>query len=203
MPDLAAFDAAPFPIAIHQDLKVVYLNPAMKEVFRRAGYSLDDLRRMDLFDLAAPEDRDAAWANYQRLMHDGRRCHAVTRTFVTRDGRRILAVASVARSEWEGRPAIWIGMLWAEGTTPAPAAGPAASVVLTDDVPARQQAVLSLLSPRERQVAVLVAAGETTARVAALLQVEAQTVRDHLKSIFRRLDVHSRVELTRLLHGLD
>lgn len=50
----------------------------------------------------------------------------------------------------------------------------------------------SLLTPREREVLVLVARGRTNARIAARLQVSQATVRSHMEHLMRKLDVHSR-----------
>jgi DNA-binding NarL/FixJ family response regulator len=54
---------------------------------------------------------------------------------------------------------------------------------------------LARLSQRERQVAELLAGGKTAKDVAAALGLSANTVRNHVKSIFAKLRVHSQVEL--------
>ncbi len=51
------------------------------------------------------------------------------------------------------------------------------------------------LSPREREVLREIAAGHRVGDVAAKLHISPHTVRNHLKSIFRKLDVHSQVAL--------
>ena len=53
------------------------------------------------------------------------------------------------------------------------------------------------LTPAERQVADHVARGESNKQVAAALYLSPKTVEGHLRSIFRKLGVHSRSELTR------
>ena len=53
------------------------------------------------------------------------------------------------------------------------------------------------LTPAERRVADLVARGETNKQVAAALYLSSKTVEAHLRSIFRKLGVHTRSELTR------
>jgi DNA-binding CsgD family transcriptional regulator len=66
-------------------------------------------------------------------------------------------------------------------------------VVSLDAVP--QQAVLyPRLTPRERDVLRRVAAGETTAQIAAALGVRRGTVAWHLSQAFARLSVRSRAE---------
>ena len=53
------------------------------------------------------------------------------------------------------------------------------------------------LTPAEQRVADLVAHGNTNKQVAAALYLSAKTVEAHLRSIFRKLGVHTRSELTR------
>jgi DNA-binding CsgD family transcriptional regulator len=55
------------------------------------------------------------------------------------------------------------------------------------------------LTDGERKVARLVAEGLTNEEVAARLYVSRHTVDFHLRSVYRKLDVHSRVQLTRLV----
>jgi len=52
------------------------------------------------------------------------------------------------------------------------------------------------LTPREKQIADLVALGFSNANIAAKLTLSANTVGAHLRHIYRKLGVHSRVELT-------
>jgi DNA-binding NarL/FixJ family response regulator len=54
--------------------------------------------------------------------------------------------------------------------------------------------VEDILSEREREVLSLVARGLRANEVATLLKISHHTVRDHLKSIYRKLDVSSRAE---------
>ena len=51
------------------------------------------------------------------------------------------------------------------------------------------------LTPREEQVAVLLATGLTARAVAGRLMISADTVRTHTRSIFLKLGVRNRVEL--------
>ncbi|MDQ2892697.1 MAG: response regulator transcription factor [Pseudomonadota bacterium] len=52
------------------------------------------------------------------------------------------------------------------------------------------------LSAREREVLALVARGLRATEAAVTLGISAHTVRDHIKSIYRKLDVSSRAEVT-------
>jgi DNA-binding CsgD family transcriptional regulator len=55
------------------------------------------------------------------------------------------------------------------------------------------------LTPRELEVARLVAAGHTNTEIAELLNIGRRTVATHLERIYRRLDIGSRAELARRL----
>jgi DNA-binding CsgD family transcriptional regulator len=57
------------------------------------------------------------------------------------------------------------------------------------------------LTKTERHLADLVAEGLTNKQVAARLFLSRHTVDSHLRSIFRKLDINSRVELTRVVMG--
>jgi DNA-binding CsgD family transcriptional regulator len=50
----------------------------------------------------------------------------------------------------------------------------------------------SRLSPRQRQILELVAAGKTNAEIAGLLWISPGTVRKHLENAYERLGVHTR-----------
>ncbi len=55
------------------------------------------------------------------------------------------------------------------------------------------------LSARERQVAQLVADGLSNLVIGARLHISARTVSTHLNNVYKRLGVHTRVQLTRIL----
>jgi DNA-binding NarL/FixJ family response regulator len=55
------------------------------------------------------------------------------------------------------------------------------------------------LTPQELQIARAVAGGKNNAEVSAALFVSRKTVEAHLTRIYRKLEIHSRVELTRVL----
>lgn len=66
-------------------------------------------------------------------------------------------------------------------------------------VPPRAQEGWEALTPMERRVALLVAEGHTNRSAAEELVVSASTVGTHLRAVFGKLGVNSRVQLTRLV----
>ena len=66
--------------------------------------------------------------------------------------------------------------------------------------PARPSALTKTLSKREAGVAELLAAGETVADISKAMGISAHTVRNHLRGIFKKLDVHSQAEFVSLWH---
>lgn len=69
--------------------------------------------------------------------------------------------------------------------------------------PPRPKTGLDSLTDSEAKVAHLVAAGASNRNVAQSLCVSPHTVNTHLRSVFAKLDINSRAELSRLLNGDD
>lgn len=59
------------------------------------------------------------------------------------------------------------------------------------------------LTPQELAIATLVAEGKSNKEVAAAVYLSPKTVEYHLANTFRKLNIHSRVELARLIPGND
>lgn len=57
--------------------------------------------------------------------------------------------------------------------------------------------MLSVISPREREVLQLIAEGKTTKQIALRLHISAKTVDTHRRNIMDKLDIHSIAELTK------
>ena len=53
------------------------------------------------------------------------------------------------------------------------------------------------LSPREREVLTLMAAGSTNREIAAQLHLSPHTVKEHTSALYRKLDVRNRAEAVR------
>jgi DNA-binding NarL/FixJ family response regulator len=58
---------------------------------------------------------------------------------------------------------------------------------------------LTALTAREREVATLVAAGRTNREIATQLVLSPRTIEAHLRSVYGKLEVRSRVELARVI----
>lgn len=185
------FEAAPFPIVVHQDGQVVYRNAATDDMLRYLGIEAEALAgEADVFAFVPPDELAAT------LRQPGRTARTVTRTLVAKDGRPHAFLASVVQTTWGDRPALWLGLLWAPAMSGRDTALPPARTA------ERRPASLAVLTPRERQVATLLARGYSTLNTATLLGLTESTVRDHVKAIFRKTGVHSRVELTRLVQDV-
>lgn len=65
--------------------------------------------------------------------------------------------------------------------------------------PETSEGRLPLLSPREREVAELVARGLTTGEMSRELFISQNTVKQHLKRMFQKLEVHNRAQLVAAL----
>lgn len=65
-----------------------------------------------------------------------------------------------------------------------------------------QSPELDKLSPREREVLGHLMAGERAPDIAEELNLSPHTVRNHLKAIYRKVDVHSQAELVRWVRSL-
>ncbi len=63
------------------------------------------------------------------------------------------------------------------------------------------EVALTDLTPQERHIAGLVAEGKTNKEIAAAMYVSPKTVNYHLTNTFRKLSIHSRAELARLVAG--
>jgi two-component system response regulator FixJ len=71
-----------------------------------------------------------------------------------------------------------------------------------DDGEQAESPLIQKLSARERDIVKQLSAGQRVAEIATSLEISPNTVRNHLKSIFRKLGVSSQVELLARLSGL-
>lgn len=74
--------------------------------------------------------------------------------------------------------------------------------IIVEEKPQAGGTALSVLSKRELEVVDLIASGYSNAEIAGALFISVHTVNDHTKKIYRKLDVHSRLELAALVNRL-
>ena len=72
-----------------------------------------------------------------------------------------------------------------------------------DSSPARRQETIDALSPREREVFLLVARGLSNAEIATAAYVSEATVKTHIAAILRKLELRSRVQVVVFAHKHD
>ncbi|MGP4024086.1 LuxR C-terminal-related transcriptional regulator [Actinomadura sp. 3N407] len=126
--------------------------------------------------LDAAED---AWPFLDAAIDGGEATRRLTAHPAGKDAATDITVTSAPLPE---RPSVIVSILSAESPAPAPA--PALRRLLTD---------------REAAIAELVAVGRRDHEIAGQLHISPNTVKHHLKSIYLKLGVHSRVELAGLL----
>jgi DNA-binding CsgD family transcriptional regulator len=68
-----------------------------------------------------------------------------------------------------------------------------------ETVPSRAPSGRGSLTPQELQIALLVTEGKTNREIGASIFLSPKTVEFHLTRVYRKLDIHSRAELIRLL----
>jgi LuxR family maltose regulon positive regulatory protein len=77
-----------------------------------------------------------------------------------------------------------------------------ARAMLQHLIPTGEPTATELLSPQERRVLRLIAAGRSNMEIAVDLVVSVNTVKVHVKSIYRKLNVTSRLEAASVAHDL-
>jgi len=86
-------------------------------------------------------------------------------------------------------------MALSEVTAHPPATAPAAAGGASAAAPERPVAGVPGFSPRESDIIDALIRGERVAAIASAFSISTHTVRNHLKSIYRKLGVHSQIEL--------
>lgn len=119
------------------------------------------------------------------------------RQLITRTGQRFLATTMTARVTWAGEPASGIAFL--------PLKEPlAATTESVGRVPHESSVqALAMLSPRQTQIARMLALGFSPSNIAAHLDLSVETVRTHIKSIYHKVGIRCRVDLVRMVLDMD
>lgn len=108
------------------------------------------------------------------------------------------AMAPVLELAWRGAHAAIGGGAIVDGRSVhagAARAGPSSAGLACEATP------LEALTPREREVAALVAAGHSNKSIARLLDASPWTVKNHLRAVFRKTGVGNRTALCALTHA--
>lgn len=154
------------------------------------------------------EHLSAAWVRQRlRSVHvDSRSASGHAKALADAHGRIHVACApflAALQSEWPG----WVGpMLPASLLKPANARFTGSGIVVTSvragtmlHLHARARVSIDALSRREREVATLIASGDDYRGVAARLHIAPDTVRSHMKSIYRKTGAKNKAHLAQML----
>jgi PAS domain S-box-containing protein len=209
----AILDNAPVPILVIQDARVVYCNASGYEVFRYCGYDVDEssIGDFDFMAMVPEAERAEAQQSIAKLLAGQSAIRNIPRTLQDTDGNPIQTLTSASIVSWKGRPAYQVSYLIVglypvlrempplrHGAVSAPTPTPTPTTPSLRD--ARQQAI-EPLTPQERRIALAIADGQSTAQIRQRLSIRDSTLRGYIKSVYRKLGVHSRTELVRLLLG--
>lgn len=192
------FEQAPVPILIVQGGRIVHCNAAAYGVFRFLGYEASDERIVDIDTLmvVAPEEREEVRRNMERILGAGQTFRNIPRTLVDSEGNRIATLVSAGPCAWEGQPGQEVSFIIL-GLGPASEYGGRARAGLPD----ARAGLFKALTPQEGRVALLLAEGHDTAEIGRRLGIQVSTLRGYIKSIYLKLEVHSRSELVRRVLG--
>jgi DNA-binding CsgD family transcriptional regulator len=169
------------------------LHAAFLQARRRAKgpIAVLDGRRMFVNSAGASivhaDDRAVLWAWAAPLLGTP---SARTESVITlASGAQTVRCAAVADGNVTAGAVVWLGTGSAPSPLPSPSADPAAR--------------WTMLTVSERSIAAHVANGLTNRETASLLFISAHTVDYHLRQIFRKLGLRSRVELARVAADAD
>ena len=174
--DFSLVDSLVIPASVHDvEGRFVHVNEAAE---RASGKTSAQLLGHHFTELLPPEVRASVAAQFRRAVERGEPTDFET-VFVDASGhlRGVRAQHLPLRS----RGSI-VGVLILAFDARRPPSGP----VGLDPQPR--------LTPRQREVLGLIASGLSTAEIAAQLTISPETVRNHLRSLFSELHVHTRLE---------
>jgi PAS domain S-box-containing protein len=140
-----------------------------------------DIRGRQQSSVVVPEQARAAKESFLRKMMGTERSTEATVVVVEPGGNRVQVEISSCPLRDGGRIVGVFGVVKHRESAAAPKAHPH-------------------LTPRQNEVLHLLSRGHSTAQIAAELHLSVDTVRNHVRRMFRALDVHSRVEALAVAH---
>lgn len=190
------FEQAPVPILIVLQGRIAHCNQAAIEVLRFLGFEVSKERLGELDSLMAVilEEREEAERNIELILGSGQVIRNIPRTLRDVSGNRVAALVSAGPCTWEGQAAVAVSFVLL-------GLGPAIASPDRGELPDRRAGLLQGLTPQEARVARLLAEGHDTAGLRRLLGIQTSTLRGYIKSIYRKLEVHSRSDLVRRVLG--
>ncbi len=174
--DLRFVDSLVVPASLHDVAgRFVHMNAAAE---RASGLSRAELLGRHFTDPVPPEARENVAEQFRRAVECGQPTDFET-VFVDASG-QVRGVRAQHLPLRSGDSIVGVLILaFAAQRPPPPPAGL--------EPPPR-------LTPRQREILDLIAAGLSTSEMATKLTISTETVRNHLRSVFKELDVHTRLE---------
>lgn len=174
--DLRLIDSLVIPISLHDvDGRFVHTNPAAE---RASGYSNAQLLGRHYLDLVRPEARENVETQFRRAVERGEPTDFETAFYDA--GGNLRGARAQHLPLRDGDTIIGVLIL-------------AFEVRRLASTPSRMSPD-PRLTPRQREILDLIAAGLTTSEVATELTLSPETVRNHLRNASRELRAHTRVE---------
>jgi len=174
--DLRLVDWLVVPASLHDvEGRFLYVNAAAEQA---AGKSNAELHGRLYTEMLPPEVREHVRAQFKRAAEDGEPTDFET-AFVDGGG-HLRGVRAQQLPLRDGEEIVGVLILAFEVVRGAP---PAPLLIRPPH-----------LTPRQREVLELLAEGLSTVEITSRLAVSSETVRNHLRSAFRELGAHSRVE---------
>jgi len=174
--DLRLVDSLVVPASLHDVAgRFVHMNAAAE---RASGLSRAELLGRHFTDPVPPEARENVAEQFRRAVECGQPTDFET-VFVDASG-QVRGVRAQHLPLRSGDSIVGVLILAFAAQRPPPRAAGL-------EPPPR-------LTPRQREILDLIAAGLSTSEMATKLTISTETVRNHLRSVFKELDVHTRLE---------
>ena len=172
--DLSLIDRLGVPASLHDvDGRFIHMNATAE---RSAGFTMANMRGLRFTHPLPPEARASVEAHFDRAVH-GEPTDFET-VFIDGSGARRSVRAQHLPLFADGEVVGVLILGWDVRQPPR--------TVPLEPPPE--------LTPRQREILELVASGRSTAEIAKDLTLSTETVRNHLRSLLRELDAHTRVE---------